>query len=139
MGHENLSREQQIEGSSDRVFGFVFTAVFAIVAAWPLLNAQAPRWWAAGLAGAFALVAVVRPALLSGLNRAWMKFGLLLGHIVSPIALGVLFYLVFTPIGLLMRLAGKDPLQLRRSAEATSYWRQRDPPGPPPESMGQQF
>lgn len=139
MAHENLARDQQVKGSSDRAFGFVFAVVFAIVAVWPLWNAGRPRWWALGLAGAFALVAVVRPALLSGLNRWWMKLGLLLGAIVSPIALGVLFYGVFTPIGAVMRLAGKDPLCLARDRAAPSYWRGRDPPGPRPDSMGRQF
>ncbi|MCW5635521.1 MAG: hypothetical protein KIT17_19445 [Rubrivivax sp.] len=139
MAHENLAREQHVEGSSDRAFGWVFAIVFAIIAAWPLLNARPPRWWALAIAAAFALVAIVRPALLSGLNRQWMKLGLLLGRIVSPLALGLLFYGVFVPIGALMRLAGKDPLQLERDANAPSYWRSREPPGPRPDSMGQQF
>ncbi|MBI5717889.1 MAG: hypothetical protein HZC37_09400 [Burkholderiales bacterium] len=139
MAHENLSREQQIEGSSDRAFGFVFAVVFVIVAAWPLISGGRPRWWAAGIAAAFALVALLRPGLLARPNRWWMKLGLLLGAIVSPIALGVLFYGVFTPIGAFMRLAGKDPLRLARDASAPSYWRGREPPGPPPDSMERQF
>lgn len=139
MAHENLSREEQIEGSSDRTFGFVFSAFFAIIAAWPLMSSGAPRWWAAGVAAAFAFVALVVPRVLAPLNRWWMKFGLLLGRIVSPIALGILFYGVFTPIGGLMRLAGKDPLNLRRDPQAASYWTARQPPGPRRDSMNQQF
>jgi hypothetical protein len=139
MAHENLAREQRVEGSSDRTFGFVFAAVFAVVAGWPVASGGAPRWWAAALAVAFALVAIVKPGLLAGLNRWWMKLGLLLGAIVSPIALGVLFYAVFTPIGFVIRLTGGDPLRLARDTTAASYWRGREPPGPPPQSMDRQF
>jgi len=87
----------------------------------------------------FALVALVKPALLSGLNRLWMKLGLLLGKVVSPIALGILFYAVITPIGLIIRLTGKDPLRLKFDPDAESYWIPREPPGPPPGSMNNQF
>ncbi len=139
MSHEDLSREDEVEGSSDRSFGFVFAAVFLIIAAWPLLNSGTPRWWSVGVAAAFALVAIVKPALLAGANKLWMKFGLLLAKVVSPIALGILFYLVFMPIGLLMRVSGKDPLRLKFDPAATSYWIPREPPGPPPTSMTNQF
>lgn len=139
MGHEDLSREEHIEGSSDRSFGFVFAAVFALIALWPLLHQGGVRVWALVVAAAFALIAVVRPALLATPNRLWMKLGLLLGKIVSPIALGILFYAVLTPLGVLMRLTGKDPLRLKRDASAASYWIPREPPGPPPGSMTNQF
>jgi len=139
MAHEDLDREQVVEGSSNRTFGFVFAGFFVLVGAWPLLHAASPRWWAVAVAAVFALVAAGRPTLLAGLNRWWMKLGLLLGRIVSPIALGLLFYLAVTPTGLIMRLMGKDPLLLKRNAGATSYWRRREPPGPRPDSMTQQF
>lgn len=139
MSHENLNRAEHIEGSSDRSFGFVFAVVFVVIAAWPLLAGKGPREWALAVAGAFALVAVVRPAVLAVPNRLWMKLGLLMGKIVSPIALGILFYGVFTPLGVLMRLMGKDPLRLKLDPLATTYWIAREPPGPPPESMTNQF
>ena len=139
MSHEDLSREDEVEGSSDRSFGFVFAAVFLIIAAWPLIHAGSPRWWSVGVAAAFGLVAIVKPVLLAGANKLWMKFGLLLAKVVSPIALGILFYLVFMPIGLLMRVSGKDPLRLKFDPAATSYWIPREPPGPPPTSMTNQF
>jgi hypothetical protein len=139
MAHEDLSRDLDVEGSSDRAFGFVFAGVFLLIAGWPLFHAQAPRWWALGVAVGFMLVALLRPALLAGLNRQWMKLGILLGKVVSPIALGILFYGVITPLGTLLRLAGKDPLRLKHDASAESYWIRRKPPGPPPDSMTNQF
>ncbi len=126
MAHEELNREQQVESSSDRSFGLVF-------------HREPPRWWALALAAVFALVALSRPVLLAGLNRLWTKLGVLIGKVVSPVALGILFYGVITPIGALVRLAGKDPLRLKRDAGASSYWIPRQPPGPPPDSMTRQF
>ena len=87
MAHEDLAREQEVEGSSDRSFGVVFAVVFLVIGGWPLWYGEAPRWWAAGVAAVFALIAMLRPALLAGLNRQWMKLGVLLGKVVSPIAL----------------------------------------------------
>jgi len=139
MAHEDLKREHKVEGSTDRAFGFVFAAVFLVIASWPLLHGAPPRWWAFATAVAFAVVAQLRPEALAGLNRLWIKLGVLLGKLVSPIALGVLFYGVVTPIGALMRLAGKDPLRLKRDAGAKSHWLPRKPPGPPPDSMTNQF
>ncbi|MCR4303433.1 MAG: SxtJ family membrane protein [Gallionella sp.] len=139
MAHEEFNREQHIEGSSDRVFGLVFAAVFLIIAGWPLFHGEAIRWWSVGVAIAFALVALVKPALLAGLNRLWMKLGVLLGKVVSPIALGILFYVVITPLGMVIRLTGKDPLRLKFQPDEDSYWMLREPPGPPPGSMNNQF
>ena len=139
MAYEDLNRKEHIEGSSDRSFGFVFAVVFLIIAAWPLLAGVGVRWWAVAVAAAFAAIALAMPSLLAVPNRLWMKFGLLLGKIVSPIALGILFYGAFTPLGVVMRWLGKDPLRLKLDAQAKSYWIDRDPPGPPPASMTNQF
>ena len=120
MAHEDLSRDQLVEGSSNRSFGLVFSGVFLLIAAWPLFHGATPRWWAAGVAAVFAVVAVMRPTLLAGLNHLWIKLGVLLGKVVSPIALGILFYGVIAPIGAVMRIAGKDPLRLKRDGGAAS-------------------
>lgn len=98
-----------------------------------------PRVWAIPVAAVFGLIAMVKPALLAGLNRLWARLGVLLGKIMGPLATGVLFYAVFTPIGTVMRLTGKDPLRLTRDPAAKSYWIPRDPPGPPPDSLTDQF
>jgi hypothetical protein len=139
MAHEDLAREQLVEGSSDRVFGLVFAVVFLVIAGWPLFHGETPRWWASGVAAVFALLALLKPVLLAGLNRLWIKLGVLLGKVVSPIALGIVFYGVVSPIGAVMRLTGKDPLRLKLDPGAESYWIRREPPGPPPESMTNQF
>lgn len=139
MAHEDLTREEHVEGSSDRSFGLVFAAVFVVIALWPLWHGAGLRWWSLGVAAAFVAVAMAVPRVLAVPNRLWMQLGLLLGKIVSPIALGILFYLVFAPLGLLMRLVGSDPLKLKRDAAANTYWVEREPPGPPPTSMTNQF
>jgi len=139
MSHEDLSREDEVEGSSDRSFGLVFAAVFLIIGMLPLLHSGHVRWWSVGVSAAFALVALVVPKVLAVPNRLWMKLGLLMAKVVSPIALGILFYLVFMPVGLVMRLSGKDPLRLKFDPAAKSYWIDREPPGPPPNSMTNQF
>lgn len=139
MAHEDLTRVERVEGSSNRSFGLVFAVVFLVIAAWPILDGRALRWWAAVIAATFALLAVLYPSVLTLPNRWWTKFGLLLSKVVSPIALGLLFFGVITPLGAVMRLTGKDPLRLQLDRKTDSYWIPRDPPGPPPESMTNQF
>ena len=136
--HENLSRPHA-KASSDRSFGFVFGVVFAVVALWPMLEDATPRWWALLIGAVFAVLALIRPGSLSPLNRAWAQFGLLLHRVVNPIVMGLLFVLVVAPMGIAMRLLGKDLLSLRLDKEAKSYWIERKPPGPAPESMNNQF
>lgn len=136
---EDLKREEDVEIGSDRSFGIVFFVVFAIIGLWPLLNHGPVRVWALVIAAIFLVIALTVPKILAPLNRVWMKFGLLLAAIISPIFLGILFYLVFMPLGLVMRLAGNDALKLKLDRNARSYWVDRDPPGPPPGSINNQF
>ena len=137
--HERLLDEGPVKTSSDRSFGIVFAIVFAIIGLWPLLADGGVRWWSLAIALGFAAVAIARPGLLAPLNRLWFRFGLLLNSIVSPLVMGLLFYLIITPFALFMRLTGKDLLHLRRDPEAASYWIQREPPGPAPETIKNQF
>jgi hypothetical protein len=113
--------------------------VLGLVALWPLLDGAPPRWWLGGLAALFLVAALVRPALLAPLNRAWTRLGLVLHRIVNPVVMALVFYLAVTPTALLMRLLGKDPLRRRFEPEAESYWIERHPPGPAPDTMGHQF
>jgi len=138
--HEDFSRVEKVTGSSERSFGRVMAGFFVLVFALPLLHApRSVRWWALGVAIVFAVLAQWWPAPLAPLNRLWLRFGLLLHRIVSPIVLGLLFYLTVLPVSLIMRALGKDLLRLRARADATSYWIPREPPGPTPESMKHQF
>lgn len=124
--------------SSDRTFGLVFTGFFALVALLPLLRGHRMRIWALVLSGCFLVISLVAPKALAPLNRAWSALGMLLHKVTNPILLGILFYLVFTPFGWLLRLMGKDFLRLTWSTGG-SYWIAREPPGPEPESMSNQF
>ena len=125
--------------SSDRSFGLVFTAFFSIVGLLPLLSGQGIRLWALGVSALFLLLSLTVPRFLAPANRAWAKFGELLHGIVSPVALGILFFGVVTPTGVIMRLLGKDLLRLRLDRSTNSYWIVRTPPGPDAESLKNQF
>ena len=126
-------------GGSDRGFGMVAALVFTGVGGWPLLDGAPPRWWALAAAGAVLAIALVKAHWLAPFNRLWFRFGLVLGRIVNPVVLAVIYVAVVTPTGLVMRARGKDPLRLRRDPRAASYWIRRDPPGPEPGSMTNQF
>jgi hypothetical protein len=91
------------------------------------------------LAALFGVVANIAPSVLAPLNRLWAKFGHLLHMVISPVLLGILFYLCISPIGFLMRLIGKDPMRRKFEPAAKSYWIVRAPPGPAPETFKNQF
>ncbi len=137
--HERLDREGPTRAGSPRAFGFVFAAVFVAIALWPLWESGKIRIWAAAIAVAFFAAAIFAPGALAPLNRLWFRFGLMLHKIVSPLVMGILFFTTVTPIAILMRLAGKDPLRLKFDREARSYWIARVPPGPSPDSLRHQF
>jgi Saxitoxin biosynthesis operon protein SxtJ len=139
MTHEDLTRREEIKPSSNRSFGLLIATVFLIVSLWPAIDGQPIRWWALGVAAMFLVLALLWAAALGPLNKLWTKLGVLLYNIVNPIVMAVLFYVTVTPIALLMRMLGKDPLRLRRDPDAASYWIHRTPPGPTPESMKNQF
>jgi predicted membrane metal-binding protein len=137
--HERLADSEAIKTSSDRSFGLVFAAVFAIIGLWPLISGDGVRLWSLIIAAIFAALALARPTLLAPLNRLWTRFGLLLNRVVSPLVMGLLFFVVITPIALIMRATGKDLLHLKFDRKAKSYWIEREPPGPAPESIKNQF
>jgi hypothetical protein len=118
----------EIELPSNRKFGFFFTFVFAVVAAYFYYSSNVS--WAyvfIGAASIFLLVTLIKSDALLPLNKLWMRFGLLLGMIVSPIVLGIIFFGLFTPIAVLMRLSGRDELRLKFSHKV-SHWITRSEP-----------
>jgi Saxitoxin biosynthesis operon protein SxtJ len=123
---------------SERSFGLVFAVFFAVIASLPLLHGGSVRIWAVVAAALFLTAAFVAPRLLAPLNLVWFYFGKLLHHITSPILLGLVFYLSVTPIGLLLRVFGKDVLALKKRPDLPSYWIEREP-GPPPDTLRNQF
>lgn len=125
---------------SNRSFGALFVVVFAVcagVTSWRENEGAAYAF--IGAAVLVGLVTLVHAQWLEPFNRAWMWLAYLLNRIVSPIVLGVMYYGVITPFGLVMRLAGRDPMRRHFDREAASYWIPRDPPGPPTDSLKDQF
>lgn len=125
---------------SDRKFGFTFAVIFVAFFVYGVFASWAPIISAlCALAGvSLFLLAAIAPQLLRPLNRAWFAFGELLGRVVSPLALGFIFYVLITPISVITRLFGRDELRLKRRAVG-SYWVSRETSVPDPASFKQQF
>lgn len=124
---------------SDRSFGTLFTVVFALAAGVGWWHGKSWAPWTTGLGLATLLATLVVPAWLRPFNRAWMTLGEWMNRIVSPIVLGLIYFVLFTPLAYAMRLVGRDALRLRRDRQAASYWIDREPPGPDPKSLPNQF
>lgn len=139
MATSETENHTEIRMGSERSFGFVFTVVFLIVALWPALFGNAPRLWAVGAAAAFAAATLVAPRGLKPLNAIWFRFGLLLNRIVSPVVMGILFFLTVTPTGLLRRIRNGDPLKQKIDKSAESYWIAVDRDAVSRSSMRKQF
>ena len=116
---------------SDRSFGWTFTGVFAFVAFF--------QPWLLALAALTALVTLIRAHWLAPFNRAWMKFAEILNRVMSPVVLGVIYFGIFTPVGLVMRAFGRDAMCRRFEPARASYWVRRDPPGPSDDSFRDMF
>ena len=116
---------KNIKLPSNRNFGFIFFIVFFVIAFWPILNDETFRVWSLLISLIFLILGIFNSKILTPLNIIWMKFGLILGGIVSPVIMGIIFFGVVTPMGLLMRLFKKDLLNLRMNNEK-SYWIEKD-------------
>jgi hypothetical protein len=127
--HEDFRREIRTRGPSNRSFGGLFSAAFLVFGLWPLYHGNAARVWCLALGGAILLVTLFRPSLLHWPNLVWGKVGILLGRVVNPVITGILFYLVFTPLAMILRWRGKDLLHLRFDPDAKSYWMARHESG----------
>jgi predicted membrane metal-binding protein len=136
---ESESEPDTVVPASDRSFGMVFAAVFLIVGAWPLLDGRSPRLWALGAAGLLALVTTFSPWLLRPLNAVWIRLGEFLHRLVTPVIMGLVFFLTVLPTALVMRALGKDHLRLKLDQDSPTYWIERQPPGPAPQTMNRQF
>ncbi len=112
--------------SSNRSFGFLFFVVFFAISFWPLKSQGDLRLWAFILSLVFLVLGVLNSKLLTPFNKLWFKFGILLGSIVSPIIMGIVFFLVVTPMGIFMRLLGKDLLRINKNKTIPTYWINRD-------------
>ena len=121
-----MTSNSKIKISSNRNFGLVFFVVFLIVALWPLKHDEDIRLWSLGLSIIFFILGILNSKLLTPLNKPWFKFGIFLGVIVSPIIMGVVYFLVVTPTGILIRLLGKDLLKMDKTKSASTYWIKRE-------------
>jgi len=137
--HENFSREESHQGPSNRSFGLTVGGVLALVALVPMLRSRPPRLWALIPAAILLVTGLLLPSVLTVPNRLWMKLAELISKITNPIILSLMFFLLFTPAALIFRLMGKDLLRLKEERELDTYWIARQPAGPPPESMSNQF
>jgi hypothetical protein len=144
--HEDFSRKEAVKGSSDRGFGLtvggILLAIALVRSGLELWGGAAPGWFEGTLAAIGALLVIfglLAPARLAPLNRAWTGLGLVLFKVVNPVVLGLIYLSTIVPIGLLLRLRGRDLLSLKLDRQAASYWVVREPPGPAPATMSRQF
>ena len=117
---------KNIKISSNRNFGVVFFIFFMIISLFPLFKDDNVRVWAVVVAIIFLILGLLNSSVLSPLNKIWFKFGILLGNFISPIIMGVVFFIVVTPTSLIMRLFGKDILNLKKNNKK-SYWIEKSP------------
>jgi len=116
-----------IKIGSNRSFGIVFFIVFLLIAIYPLINQGEIRVWSVLISLLFLILGIINSKILTPLNKAWFKFGIFLGKIISPIVMGVIFFLVVTPIAFLMRILKKDLLNLKYNKNS-SYWIEKTDP-----------
>jgi hypothetical protein len=128
-----------VAASSARAFGWLMAGVAALVGLWALWKGKGWMPWPFAIAIAFALITLLELSVLHALNRWWMGLAAFLGRVVTPLVMGLIYFGLVTPLGLLMRLSGKDPMQRRFDPTASSYWIEREPKGPDPTTMERQF
>ena len=122
-----MKNNKDIRMGSNRSFGLVFFAFFLIIALYPLTIGENPKYWLIILSLIFLILGLLKSNILAPLNKLWFKFGLLLGSIISPIVMGIVFFIVITPISLIMKILGKDLLNLNKNKN-NSYWIEKTGP-----------
>ena len=115
-----------VKMSSNRSFGLLFFIVFLAISLWPLISQEDLRLWAFIIAIIFFVLGILNSKFLTPLNKLWMKFGLFLGSIVAPLVMGIVYFMVVTPVGLIMRSLGKDLLRMKKSKSVATYWISRE-------------
>ena len=114
-------KNNKIKISSNKSFGIVFFTVFLIIAIWPLLNGYEIRYWSLIISIVFLILGILNSKILTPLNKIWFKIGILLGNVISPIVMSIIFFLVVTPTSFIMKILGKDLLNLKKNTK-NSYW-----------------
>ena len=123
-----MFHKSKIKMNSNRNFGLVFFIIFLILGLWPITNGEEIRIWLILLAFIFLILGIMESKLLSPLNRLWFKFGIMLGAIVAPIVMSAIFFIVVTPIGIVMSIIGKDLLNKKHDKKKETYWIKRIKP-----------
>ena len=118
----------KIKIGSNRNFGLVFFFVFLVISLWPLMHDGSIRIWSIIIAIIFLILGLTNSNLLTPLNKLWFKFGIALGAVIAPIVMSIIFFLAITPIGLLMKILGKDLLNKKINKKKNTYWIKRDVP-----------
>ena len=114
-------KNNKIKIGSNKSFGIVFFTVFLIIAIWPLLNGYEIRYWSLIISIVFLFLGILNSKILTPLNKIWFKIGILLGNVISPIVMSIIFFLVVTPTSFIMKILGKDLLNLKKNTK-NSYW-----------------
>ena len=110
---------------NNKGFGLLFFVVFLVIGLWPLLNGDPPRVYFFPFAFLFLILGLINSTILTPLNKAWIKFGELLGRIIAPIVMGVIYFIILTPLSFLIRISGKDLLKVKFSNKINTYWIKR--------------
>jgi len=127
---EQFDRSEEIRPPSGRLFGIALAVPFALLGGLRALRGGEVRWWAVAISAALVLMALIRPAMLHPPAAAWTRLLRPLHGVITILAMGLLFYLVITPVGWLRRALVRDPLRLRFDPRARTYWQERQPPDP---------
>ena len=123
-----IKSNYNIKISSNRSFGIVFFVVFLFIALYPITYSEDIRIWSLIISFIFIILGLLNSKILTPLNKLWFKFGVILGKIISPIIMGTIFFLVVTPIGLIMKVLGKDLLRLKYKKKDNTYWIKKNGP-----------
>ena len=114
-------KNQKIKIGSNKSFGIVFSIVFLVIAFWPMLNGNEINYWSLAISIVFLILGLINSKILTPLNKIWFKFGILLGNVIAPIVMSIIFFLIVTPTSIIMKILGKDVLNLKKNNN-NSYW-----------------